>query len=173
MPKFNINDYEPVEERLARAVADHDDLRIITECVIPGTDGKWLFKATIYLTAGDQAAELPKATGWASEIEQGPQADFKAELGETSAIGRCLANFGYTGNKKSKTTRMTKEEAQKASNTLNGSDWISQAGKLQTVSELRKLWNRASAAGADQKELDEIARIADQQSATSQPKRVS
>lgn len=173
MAKFNPNDYEPVEERLARALADHDDMRVITECVIAGTDGKWLFKASIYLTAGDQANGLAKATGWASEIEQGPQADFKAELGETSAIGRCLSNFGYTGNRKSKTARPTREEMIKANRATDKSSWIQQADKLSTVTELRKLWERAAANGATQEELDEIARIGDKRSAAGQPTRVS
>jgi len=173
MPKFNPNDYEPVEERLARALADHPDLRVITDCVIPGTDGKWLFKASIYLTAGDQAEDLPKAIGWASEIEQGPQADFKAELGETSAIGRCLANFGYTGNRKSKTARPTREEMMKANRGTAESDWIQQAGKMGTVTELRELWEKAGRSGATQKELDAIEEIANKLGAPSKPKRVS
>lgn len=170
MAKFNPNDYEPVEERLARAREDWPDLRVITDCTIAGQDGRWLFKATLYFTEGEQAANLPRAVGWASEIEQGPQADFKAELGETSSIGRALANAGYTGNRKSKTARPTQEEMEKA-NRSSKSSWVEQATKLKTVQELRKLWERASAAGATQGELDEIQRIADKQSNAGQPKR--
>lgn len=169
MPKFDPNQYEPVEERLARAVADYPDLRIITDCVIAGVDGKWLFKATIYLTDGDQAADLPKATGWASETEGGAQSDFKAELGETSAIGRCLANFGYTGNKKSKTARMTREEAQKAANTQATpkaepkaeESWVEQATKMKSIEGLRKLYAKAKITGATDEELKQIRTLAD------------
>lgn len=165
MPRFDPNEYEPVEERLARAVADYPDLRIITDCVIPGVDGKWLFKATIYLNDGDQAADLPKATGWASETEGGPQTDFKAELGETSAIGRCLANFGYTGNKKSKTARMTREEAQKAvksSEPKQETGWVDQATKLKSLEGLRKLYAKAKISGATDDELKQIRTLADE-----------
>jgi len=165
MPKFDPNQYEPVEERLARAVADYPDLRIITDCVIPGVDGKWLFKATIYLSDGDQAANLPKATGWASETEGGAQSDFKAELGETSSIGRCLANFGYTGNKKSKTARMTREEAQKAVNTQSSTEqtgWVEQATKMKSLEELRKHYAKAKINGATDDELKQIRTLADE-----------
>lgn len=172
MPRFDPNQYEPVEERLARAVADHPDLRVITDCVIPGVDGKWLFRATIYLTDGDQAADLPKATGWASETDGGPQADFKAELGETSSIGRCLANFGYTGNRNSKTSRMTREEAQKASKTQPLRDdhapetsWVDQATKMKTLEALRKLYAKAKINGASDDDLKQIRTLADEFSA--------
>jgi len=165
MPKFNPADYEPVEVRLQRAMDIYNDLRVVTECVIPGTDGKWLFKASIYLTDADQAAGLPKATGWASEVEGGPQTDFKAELGETSAIGRCLANMGFTGNKKSKTTRMTAEEAEKANKTATKQDWVLEASKLKTLEELRKLYAKANANGATQDELKQIRVYADEFSA--------
>lgn len=172
MPKFDPNEYEPVEERLARALEKHEDLRIITECVKAGEDKKWLFKASIYLTAGDQAAGLPKATGWASELEEGPQAHFKAELGETSSIGRALANFGFTGNRKSQTARPTREEMTKANREPQKTDWIAEATKLKTVPELRKLYTRASANGATTDELDQIRSHADARSTTGQPKRV-
>jgi len=162
MPKFDPNQYEPVEERLARAQDIYSDLRVVTECVVPGTDGKWLFKAYIYLTDADQAADLPKATGYASEIEGGAQSDFKAELGETSAIGRALANMGFTGNKKSKTTRMTAEEAQKANKTASKTDWILEASKLKSLEQLRKLYAKANVNGATKEELAEIRRYADE-----------
>ena len=171
MPKFDPNSYEPVEVRLARAMEIYPDLRVITECVVPGVDGKWLFKATIYLTDGDQAAGLPKATGWASEVEGGAQSDFKAELGETSAIGRCLANMGFTGNKNSKTTRMTKEEAQKANKVASKTDWLLEAGKMKTLEELRKLYAKANVSGATDDELKEIRRLADEISSGGKQKR--
>ncbi len=162
MPKFNPADYEPVEERLQRAMEIYPDLRIITDCVIAGVEGKWLFKATIYLNDGDQAADLPKATGWASEMEGGAQSDFKAELGETSAIGRCLANMGFTGNKKAKTTRMTAEEAEKANKSSVKEDWILRASKIKTLEGLRKLYAEANANGASQDELKQIRARADE-----------
>lgn len=162
MPKFNLADYEPVEVRLQRAMEIYPDLRIITDCVIAGVEGKWLFKATIYLTDGDQAADLPKATGWASEIEGGPQSDFKAELGETSAIGRCLANMGFTGNKKAQTTRMTAEEAEKANKSQEKQNWTERASKIKTLEGLRKLYAEANANGATQEQLKQIRAIADE-----------
>jgi hypothetical protein len=59
-----------VEDRLKRFYAEYPDGRIVTELVNDWEGEKprtWIFKASVYLTAGDQAAGLPKATGYASE----------------------------------------------------------------------------------------------------------
>ena len=76
--RFNLADYETVEERLRRAHAMYEDLRVVTEWEnnyrytieenIPAPN-TWVIKASIYLTAGDQANNLPKATGYAFEID--------------------------------------------------------------------------------------------------------
>lgn len=147
--RFNIQDYETVEERIKRFLSLHEDGRIVTECVMPGTDGKWLFKAYIYLTAGDQANNLPKATGYASEVEGGPQTDWKAELGETSAIGRALANMNLSGNK-----RASREEMQKVARSER--DWLAEGEKILSVTDLRNLYAEAKAAGAPTEVLDKL-----------------
>ncbi len=149
MARFNLDEYETVEERIKRFYSMASDGRIVTECVIPGTDGKWLFKAYVYLTAGDQANGLPKATGYASESDGGPQADWKAELGETSAIGRALANMDLSGNK-----RASREEMQKVA--AAEVDYVAELEKAKTKAEVLDLYNRAKRTQAPKSVLDLI-----------------
>jgi len=140
--RFDPNSYETVEERIRRFYGEHPDGRIITECVVAGTEGTWLFKAFVYLTEGEQAAGLPKATGYASEREGGPQTEWKAELGETSAIGRALANMNLSGNK-----RASREEMEKVARS-ESRDWLAEADSIGDVKQLRVLWAHAKQAGA-------------------------
>ena len=149
MARFNLDEYETVEERIKRFYSMASDGRIVTECVIPGTDGKWLFKAYVYLTAGDQANGLPKATGYASESDGGPQADWKAELGETSAIGRALANMDLSGNK-----RASREEMQKVA--AAEVDYVAELEKATTKAEVLDLYNKAKRTQAPKSVLDLI-----------------
>ncbi len=148
--RFDPNSYETVEERIRRFYGEHPDGRIITECVVAGTDGTWLFKAFIYLSEGEHAAGLPKATGYASEREGGPQTEWKAELGETSAIGRALANMNLSGNK-----RASREEMQKVAR-AESRDWLAEGNKLDDVKQLRVLWAQAKQGGADKETLKQL-----------------
>jgi hypothetical protein len=150
MPRFDLNDYETVEERIKRFYETYEDGRIITDCVIGGQDGTWLFRAFVYLSASDQANDLPKASGYASEKEGGPNSEWKAELGETSSIGRALANMGLSGNR-----RATREEMQKVVRAEN-KDWLSQADRIADVAGLRWLYAQAKASGASSEELERI-----------------
>lgn len=151
MARFNLDEYELVETRIARFYELYPDGRITTEVVKSGEDGKWLFKAYAYLTAGDQANNLPKATGYASETEGGPQSEWKAELGETSAIGRCLANMNLASKKRS-----SREEVEKVMRSESKQDWMSQADKITDVAGLRWLYAQAKTNGASQDELERI-----------------
>ena len=152
MARFNLDDYETVESRIKKFYEQYPDGRIVTDCIVAGQEGNWLFKSFIYLTAGDQANDLPKATGYASEKEGGPQTDWKAELGETSAIGRALANMNLSGNK-----RASREEMQK----VISHDWVERAMALQTIEELRELYTQAKANNASKEVLDKLKAFAD------------
>jgi hypothetical protein len=112
---FNPNDYETVEERLRRFWADeaNADARIITINRTTDQDRQvstWVVETRIYLNREDHAADLPKATGWAFEVDGGKGANQTSALEncETSSIGRCLGNMNYSGNK-----RATREEMEK------------------------------------------------------------
>ncbi len=102
---FNLDDYEPVKDRITRFYKDHADGRIITDLITdPATlDKSAGFRASVYL------AETLKATGYAYESQGGGvNRDAWVENAETSAIGRALANMDYCG-----TLRPSREEMEK------------------------------------------------------------
>lgn len=156
--RFDLSKYATVAERLTQAHLDHPDLRITTEIVdMSGDIGKtrWVVKANLYLTAGDHANGIPKATGYAFEVDGtgGANATSALENCESSAIGRCLMVAGYSMNKgETANSLASREEMQKV---VRG-DWIAQADKLTDVDELRKLWAQAKAQNAPEATLQYI-----------------
>jgi len=161
MAHFNLEDYETVEERIKRFYSLYEDGRITTTWESSySVDGEspniWVIKASVYLTSGDQANQLPKATGYAFEIDGGPGANKTAALenAETSAIGRALANMGLSGNK-----RASREEMQKVaagSRGQNKKDYLKLAEDILNIEDLRALYAEAKAAKAPAEVLDKI-----------------
>lgn len=101
MPKFNLENYETVEERLKVFWKDNPEGRIFTEVVHETDDGSCVtIRAFIYKNENDTN---PISTGIAQETKgQGGFANTDAwvENCETSAIGRALANWKYQGSNK-------------------------------------------------------------------------
>ena len=96
--KWSLGDYVEVKDRLRAFWMDFPDGRIITEVVETHWDAEpaiCLIKAEIYTDSSDQR---PRAVGWAYEKEVGQvnRTSF-IENGETSAIGRAIANMGIQG----------------------------------------------------------------------------
>ena len=104
---FNLEDYETVEERLAKFWKEHPDGRISTE-VVEHTLQRFIIKAAIYRTEVDAH---PWTTGYAEETvsTRGVNSTSALENAETSAIGRALANAGYA----TKGNRPSREEMSK------------------------------------------------------------
>ena len=111
MPKttlpFDSGAYAPVADRIALFYDRHPTGRIVTDLVERGE--VVVFKALVYRSANDMH---PAATGWASErIGDGEiNAVACVENTETSAIGRALANLGFTASSR----RPSAEEMEKA-----------------------------------------------------------
>jgi hypothetical protein len=152
MPRFDLSKYATVAERLAMFHKDHPDGRIITKMVetFEASDRprRWVFKASVYLTAGDHAAGIPKATGWASEIDGtgGANDGSAAENTESSAVGRALMLAGYAASKDGKTLASANEMDKM--NRIAQHDYLADAEKITTVDDLRKLYTLAMANGA-------------------------
>jgi hypothetical protein len=104
---FNLEDYETVEERLAKFWKEHPDGRISTE-VIEHTLQRFIVKASIFRTEVDA---YPWTTGFAEETvsTRGVNSTSALENCETSAIGRALANANYAAKGK----RPSREEMAK------------------------------------------------------------
>ena len=171
MARFNLEDYETVEERIKRFYEANEDGRITTENLTTDTDratGTWIVKASVYLTAGDQANNLPKATGLAFEVDGGQGANQTAALenGETSAIGRALANSGLSGNKRS-----SREEMQKVERGITPkpvTDWLAKAEAAKDIDKIRLVYASAKAQGAPKEVLARIKARGESLSAGSQ-----
>jgi hypothetical protein len=104
---FNLDDYEPVELRVAKFWERHPDGRILTQLEQTSEVG-YIVAASVYRTAAD---ERPAATGWAQEhvTAKGVNSTSALENCETSAIGRALANLGFAA----KANRPSREEMEK------------------------------------------------------------
>jgi hypothetical protein len=107
MSRFNLADYETVAQRITRFYTDHPDGRIHTDLLHALDDSQgWRFvvRASIYV------GEELKATGLAEERLNGKGANQDAALenAETSAIGRALANWKYSGAKRASREEMGK-----------------------------------------------------------------
>lgn len=117
MPKtdssFDANEYAPVAARITYFYDRFPTGRIVTKLIsrVDRGDGvqEVTVRALVYRTADDARAA---ATGYASEREDDGDINAVAciENTETSAIGRALANLGFTASLR----RPSREEMQKA-----------------------------------------------------------
>lgn len=155
MANFNLADYETVEERIRRFYADNPEGRIMTQNLTTEADraaATWIVQAFVF-TGGD----LPKASGLAFEVDGVGMANKTSALenAETSAIGRALANAGYSGNK-----RASREEMEKVARAEQSKrDWVAEADALAlvyNVEGLRLLYADAVAAKVDKETLAKI-----------------
>lgn len=109
MARFNLDNYEPVEDRLARFWDEHPEgARVLTE-LVKAEGGEFIVKAIIFENLDD---DQPIATGYAHELVGSTPVNKTSALEncETSAIGRALANMGYAP----KGARPSREEMEKA-----------------------------------------------------------
>jgi hypothetical protein len=106
---FDPASYAPVAERISLFYEAFPRGRIVTE-LISRTERDVVFRALVYRKADDAD---PAATGWAAEREGDSEINTVAclENTETSAIGRALANLGFTASRE----RPSAEEMAKAS----------------------------------------------------------
>jgi hypothetical protein len=110
---FNLADYQTVAERLEQFWKENPDGRIDTE-LIEAVGNRFIVKASVYRTEVDAHAW---ATGLAFEIisDRGVNSTSALENCESSAIGRALANCGYSP-KGEPAKRASREEMAKVQN---------------------------------------------------------
>jgi hypothetical protein len=105
--RFNLQDYETVEDRNAKFWAKYPTGRIVTELVFhDGT--RYVFRCEAFTNRED---DFPAATGYAEELvtERGVNSTSALENCETSAEGRALARLGFAA----KGARPSREEMEK------------------------------------------------------------
>lgn len=139
MANFNPANYETVDERIQRFYRTVPDGRITTELLEhsgdPGST-RWIVKAYVYRDAGDR----PAGTGMAFDTDGVGMAQKTAalETAETSAVGRALAQAGFSGSK-----RTTQEEMGKTVIP----DLQRRISEAKSKSETKDLWQEAVKAG--------------------------
>ena len=166
MAQFNLNDYETVEERHARALALHPDLRCVTINHTTAQDrasGVWVVEARVYLDAADQEANLPKATDWAFEVDGQGMANKTSALenASTSALGRAL-RWALGGSKGPSQTEMAKVAT--GVTPKPSRNWSAEAESLAlayNLEGLRALYSEAQAANAGMDVMEMIRGWAD------------
>jgi len=154
MASFNLADYETVEERIKRFYETHPDGRIVTHDYTSQFDresGVWRVQAIVFESSADQSTDLMKATGFAFEVDGQGMANKTSALEncETSAIGRALANAGFSGNK-----RTSREEMEKVARGVTPVAAVSMPEGFrelvtgaQSIDELRARWEEAVQGG--------------------------
>jgi len=154
--RYNLDDYETVDDRIQRFYADHPDGRIVTYEVTEEADrarGYFVVRAQIYTDHEDQHANCPKATGLAFEIEgtSGANVTSSLENCETSAIGRALANGGYSSSKKGRASREEMEKVQRGpvprSEPTIPDGFDKKVAACVSLDELEELWKSAVTGG--------------------------
>jgi hypothetical protein len=107
-----LDNYETVDVRLKRFIEDFKDSRvsITTELVDAPEQLKGIvFKCTVEV-CDLEGNVVYKSTGWANEVpgDGAVNRDSVLENCETSAVGRALANLGYSGSKRPSAEEMKK-----------------------------------------------------------------
>lgn len=107
-PDFDNEGYATVAERIRLFYERHPQGRIETR-LVSRTKHEVVFKARVFRNDTDAR---PAATGWAAEREGDGEVNLVAclENTETSAVGRALANLGFTASR----LRPSAEEMAKA-----------------------------------------------------------
>jgi hypothetical protein len=166
MPRFDLSKYATVAERLQMVYTEYPDARMVTENLTTAADrsvSTWVVKASLYLTAGDQANDLAKATGHAFEVDGTAGANMTSALenAESSACGRAMALAGWSGDKASLASRTEMEKVERGITpkpTIR--DYEAEASKLKDVDGLRWLYAQAKGEGASSEVLERLAEIA-------------
>ena len=139
MAKWSLDEYETVDSRIQRFYRDNASGRIETELLDhDGEQGKtrWIVRAEVYKAD----SESPSGVGHAFELDGQGMANKTSALenAETSAVGRALAQAGYSGSR-----RTTREEMAKVLIPA----LRERIATAKTKDETRDVWNEAQKNG--------------------------
>lgn len=105
--RFDLSQYSTVEERLKRFWQEHPNGAVHTEMLAVTPDHKSvIIRASVHF---DRADPMAAGVGIAQEaIGSGANQNCWVENADTSAVGRALANCGYSGDKRASREEMVK-----------------------------------------------------------------
>jgi hypothetical protein len=147
---FNLEQYEPVENRIRSFWAKYPNGRLLTKLErTERPDGRieWICRTEAYTNLDDLR---PQATGFATEIEGTSPVNRSnaSENCETSSIGRCLANLGFAAKgRRPSREEMSKAARGEAKKPLTKGDWEELITRLMACDDLSKLsaWSALAA----------------------------
>jgi hypothetical protein len=160
MARFNLDDYEPVADRIARWYKLNPDGAIRTALVTTNEDRErkqWIVQGFVFKHRDD---EYPVATGLAFEIDgtAGANSTSALENAETSSIGRALANANMNGDRTKRASREEMAKVNRGNVTPLDSNWQAllatpiDPATANTLDELNTLWSKA----VDEGRTDEL-----------------
>jgi len=129
MARFDLDNYVTVAERINQFWSQNPDGSIVTKLVHISENGKQVvIHAEVYKNIADSR---PWATGLAEEhyAERGPNETSWVENGESSAIGRALANAGYATTAEGRPSREEMAKVNRGSETQGVPEHVRQAVK--------------------------------------------
>lgn len=135
MAYFNLDNYEPVADRVAKFWATYPNGRLHTEIVVIN-EKEVVIKASAFT---DREDARPAAIDYAQEnvAAKGVNATSWVENCATSALGRCLATLNFATRKDGGTTRASREEMQKVERAQR--NYIFEANELAGKGDLEGL----------------------------------
>ena len=154
MANFNLDAYETVEERHARALELYPDLRV--EIINHTTENDraqstWVVECRVYLNAGDQALGLFKASEWAFEVDGVGMANKTSALenAATSALGRCLrwALGGSKGPSRQEMEKVARGKTPQKAAVKMPDGFLDAVANADTLELLKGLWAESVAGG--------------------------
>lgn len=181
--KVNIDgkEYETVASRVQRFREKYKETHAILTEIVQIDEEVAIVKATIYAYSDEGDKRLPIATGYAEEKRNASYINRTSALenAETSAIGRCLANFGMAGTEYASADEVANAIAQQKSMSVQRdepkqSSRVSAGEAALLLKELSKKTGLTdkeqlndefvaifgqSVVEVDRKELDEIIRV--------------
>lgn len=145
MARFNLDDYETVESRQKRFRKDHPNGSILVDNITTADDrsrGEWVCTATIYFDKDDERA-VASDTAFERDGGTGPNQTSALENCATSAIGRALANCGYSGNKRASREEMEKVNRGNVTQLSRALQTTIDPASATTLDDLNLLWSKA------------------------------
>lgn len=145
MARFNLDDYETVESRLKRFWKDNPNGAVLVDNITTPDDrsrGEWVCTATIYFHRDDIRA-AGADTAFERDGGTGPNQTSALENCATSAVGRALANCGYSGNKRASREEMEKVNRGNVTQLSRALQTTIDPATATTLDDLNLLWSKA------------------------------
>lgn len=156
---FNMNEYEPVADRISAFWKKYPNGRLHTEIVLIN-ETEVVIKASAFT---DREDPRPAAIDYAQESRtSGQMVKFAIETCATSSLGRVLATLDFQPKRDGKAVRPSREEMTKAA-PKKERNWATEATVLAgqgNVPGLRALYKEAQAANAPAEILDSMKDMA-------------